>query len=170
MWVTGIEDPNATTQTGTDVVVSADNSMVLAVATHTLYQPFGAPQYDYETIAYDALTGEESWDTTYDGPAHGNDTPVAIELSGDGSAVVVTGTSMGDSGDGVLREDFATLAYDTTSGAQLWLRRHNTRWYSIDEAAAMAVVPGMGRVVVTGRSEMTNSGTTTDAVTIAIAT
>jgi hypothetical protein len=50
--------------------------------------------------------------------------------------------------------DFATLAYNTTTGAQLWLTRHNPALGSHDLPAQLAIVPGANRVAVTGSSQL----------------
>ena len=66
-------------------------------------------KYDYATLAYDAATGEQSWVTHYVGPVK-YDNALAIGVSPDGSAVFVTGGSMG-SGTGI---DYETVAYSTS--------------------------------------------------------
>src|SRR5262249_55502752 len=64
----------------------------------------------YATVAYHAATGKLAWLATYDEPG-GQDTPVAVAVSPDGSRVYVTGTS-----DSAAGGDFATVAYDADSG------------------------------------------------------
>src|SRR5207245_2140509 len=74
---------------------------------------------DYATIAYDAATGAELWLQRYNRP--GRDTDIAFALGVGPGGVFVTGSSVGSASG----EDYATIAYDAASGAQLWLRRYN---------------------------------------------
>lgn len=64
--------------------------------------------YDYATVAYDAVTGAELWVARFDGPASGDDRATALGVSPDGSTVYVAGTSEGDG----TSYDIATVAYD----------------------------------------------------------
>ena len=103
---------------------------------------------NYLTVAYAADTGNTLWASTYDGPAQGSGNSVALDVSDDGNKVVVTGTS---SGGPYLSFDYATIAYDATTGAQSWVTRHNfVSLQSNDQARAMTIVPGANTVVVTG--------------------
>jgi hypothetical protein len=71
---------------------------------------------DYLTVAYEAVGGQPLWARRYDGPIHGEDVGVRNASSPDGTRVFVTGYS-----DGIgTGEDFATIAYDASSGATLW--------------------------------------------------
>jgi WD40 repeat protein len=84
----------------------------------------------------------------YDGPAHGDDVASALAMSPNGSSVFVTGHSQGaHSG-----ADFATLAYATTTGARLWVRRYDQAGLD-DNANAIAVSPNGSQVFVAGDSE-----------------
>ena len=77
---------------------------------------------DYATVAYDASTGTELWVTRYNGPGNGDDyAAYALGMSPDGSAVFVTGYSRGSTSG----FDYATVAYDATTGAELWASRYN---------------------------------------------
>jgi len=72
-----------------------------------------------------------------------------MALSSDGTKVFVTGSSSGAAGD----NDYATLAYDASTGAPLWLRRFDVPVdYSDDVATAVASTPDGSMVFVTGRS------------------
>ena len=106
---------------------------------------------DYATIAYDASTGARLWLARYDGRAHHFDGPSDIEVSPDGSAVFVTGTSIGTA------EDYGTVAYDASTGTRLWARHYDASG-NIDVAAALGVSPDGSVVFVTGGSDGSTSG------------
>jgi DNA-binding beta-propeller fold protein YncE len=95
--------------------------------------------------------GSQQWATRYSGPAGANDKPVAMVVSPDGTTVFVTGYSIGV-GTG---SDFATIAYDRSTGAQLWVARYDGqgRPYDDDNPTGIAVSPDGGTVYVTGPSD-----------------
>jgi DNA-binding beta-propeller fold protein YncE len=64
------------------------------------------------------------------------------------STVFVTGYS-GGSG---TEQDYATIAYDLTSGAMRWERRHNSPANAWDGAFSVSVTPDGSQVFVTGES------------------
>jgi WD40 repeat protein len=102
---------------------------------------------DYATIAYDAATGAQRWVQQYDGPGHSFDTPASIAVSPDGGMVFVTGTSRGAN----TVPNYATIAYDATTGTPLWLQRYRGPLGS-DYANSMAVSPTGSTIFVTGGS------------------
>src|SRR5262249_259356 len=76
-----------------------------------------APPPDYATVAYDAATGAQLWVSRYNGPTSGFDRAFKVAVSPDGAAVYVTGWSDG----GATSFDYATVAYNAATGAQLWV-------------------------------------------------
>src|SRR5207302_8926010 len=92
---------------------------------------------DYATVASDASTGAQLWAKRYNGPGNSDDGATALGVTPDGSTVFVTGTSWG-SGTNV---DYATLAYDASTGAKLWVKRYNGPVNNADVAAAVGVSP-----------------------------
>lgn len=106
-------------------------------------------------------TGCEAWAATYQGPGVGLDTPRSawggyavrtVATSPDGSRVYVTGASWGgDPAQGGTQYDYATVAYDGQTGAELWVSRYEGTLPS-DSAwpQAVAVDPSGARVIVTG--------------------
>jgi PQQ-like domain len=134
------------------VRLATGSGMVFATGTSKSYT-------DYQTMAYAAGTGTIRWRRAYDGPAHGSDEPTAISAAPDGGTVFVTGIS-----DGVTtHEDYATVAYDATTGGRRWVRRYSRTSTSQDEARDIAVASGGSTVVVTGSSGLANP----DFVTVA---
>jgi len=120
--------------------------------------------YDYATIAY-SPGGAQLWARRYDGrgsnlpPGDFGDVADAVAAPGNGK-VYVTGTSWGGSATG---DDYATVAYNIRTGAQLWVRRYNGPGNGSDNASSLAARGG--RVFVTGDSAGTTSGS--DYATIA---
>jgi len=96
--------------------VWADGSTVYAV---------GSVRNNYSVVAYDAATGAQKWASYYD--ARGGWNPgwrgwsydVAFDVAHAGSNLYVTGVSAAP--DGLL--EYATLAIDAATGAQLWVAR-----------------------------------------------
>jgi DNA-binding beta-propeller fold protein YncE len=103
--------------------------------------------FDYVTIAYVAATGAEAWAARFNGPAAQDDGARAIGVSPDGARLFVTGSTATLS----RFYDYATLAYDTASGAQLWVRRYDGPGErSFDIPVALGVASDGRRVFVTG--------------------
>jgi hypothetical protein len=95
----------------------------------------------------------------YNGPGKSADYAFSLGVSPDGTEVFVTGNSDGV-GSGF---DYATIAYDASSGARLWVARYNGPGDSNDYATALRVSPNGTEVFVTGRS----FGSSDDYATIA---
>ena len=102
--------------------------------------------FDYATVKYDGATGMQLWAARYDGPGHRSDHAYDVAVDGVGD-VVVTGPSMNSD----LVFDYATVKYDGTTGAQLWVARYNGPGGGGDLARSMAV-DALGDVLVTGES------------------
>ena len=97
--------------------------------------------HDYTLVAYDASTGAQSGVATF---ADGNDDYAAsLAVSGDGSAVYVTGT-------GAL--DFLTVAFDTSTYQPTWHVRYDGG-HGADNAYSVALSPDGTHVYVTGEGE-----------------
>jgi hypothetical protein len=122
---------------------------------------FGSTADDYATVAYDASTGVRLWVKRYNGPGDGFDHATALGVSPDSSKVFVTGESPGSTSN----EDYATVAYDASTGATLWTKRYNGTGNSRDDANALVVSPDGSKVSVTGFSY--GSGKNYDYATIA---
>ena len=101
---------------------------------------------DYVTIAYNAATGAQRWIKAYNGVVAVNFAN-ALAVSPNGKTVFVTG--QGDSASFV--EQYATVAYNAATGAQLWVKRHSGVLLSADGYYnSVAVSPTGGAVYVTG--------------------
>jgi hypothetical protein len=133
---------NSSDQASADAV-SPDGSTVFV--TGYVYQSFTGN--DYGTVAYNASTGAVRWTKRYNGPGFSSDQAYAVAVSPDGSRVFVTGSSYS-----TTSLDYATVAYDASSGATLWTKRYNGPGNTSDEAYALGVSPNGAKVFVTGYS------------------
>lgn len=113
----------------------------------------GESGLDYATVAYRTSTGQRLWARRYNGRANGSDAAVAVAVSPNGRRVFVTGTSRGVSS-GL---DYATVAYKTSTGERVWIRRYDDPAHRDDKAAGLALSPDGSRVFVTGISTGTVS-------------
>jgi outer membrane protein assembly factor BamB len=137
LWATRSRSGDGATALG----VSPDGSMVFAT---------GSGDLNYETVAYQAATGRQVWASRYRGPSNA-DGATALGVSPDGSIVFVTGQSG-------VHPDYATVAYDAHTGAQLWASRYNGTANYYDIPTALRVSPDGSRVFVTGSSNGSNNG------------
>lgn len=139
------------------IAVAPDGSTVFVTGVTT--QPGTSDVWDATTLAYDATTGDQRWVSSYDDPSHLGDSARAIAMSPEGDRVYVTGGT--DTPDGGL--NIATLAYDASTGDQLWLARYDGPRHD-DSGKDIATSPDGTRLFITGSSE---SQTRFDYVTIA---
>jgi WD40 repeat protein len=153
---------NASSELASALKVSPDGSRVFVTGFSKNSSSHGDAAYD--TVAYGAATGAKLWVSRYDGPGKSDDLATAMDLSPDGSTVFVTGGSPATS----TGLDYATLAYDAATGAQLWLRRYNDPGNGDDLATSVKVSPDGSRVFVTGGSQ-TAPATWDDYATVAYA-
>ena len=153
--------------TGTD----RTNAFAISPDGATLYTAGGfegPSSTDYTTAAFDAATGTRLWSKRYD--KGGEDQPEAIALTPDGSKLFVTGWSanLGDSTNPSTYYDYATLAYDTSTGARLWVMRYTgTGGVQIDKGYAVGVSEDGTALFVTGES--TSSDGDEDVATVSYA-
>jgi WD40 repeat protein len=94
-----------------------------------------------------ARGGKQLWVARFNGAGNGPDFPGGMVLSPDGSMVFVTGQSH----TGHANDDFATIAYDASTGAQRWLAVYDSSGGG-DSASDLAVSPDSKIVYVVGRS------------------
>jgi hypothetical protein len=97
------------------VAVSPDGNTVFVTGTST-----GSTSSGDATVAYNATTGTQLWAMRYNGPLiSANSVTNSLAVSPTGAAVYVTGI-IGNT----LNGDYATIAYNAASGAQLWAKRY----------------------------------------------
>jgi hypothetical protein len=114
---------------------------------------------DYAVAAFSVATGARVWQASYDGPAHGEESVLAMAC--DSTRVYLTGTSA-DSPAGTGADfDTATVAFSAANGGRAWADR------SAEYDRALAVDPVSQRVYVGGyevRALDASSGTVMWAV------
>lgn len=133
----------------TDLAVSPDGARVFATG-----YSVGSDGSTYATFALSASTGGRLWVARYNnGEYEGDDRPSALVVDPNGFRVYVTGGSMGAGPVPVIDTfyDYATVAYDATSGLEVWSARLGLPSpLDDDRASDIAVDPGGSRVYVTG--------------------
>jgi DNA-binding beta-propeller fold protein YncE len=107
------------------------------------------------------VPGAQLWASSYNGTGNGASDTTAVAAAPGGSAVFVTGLSAGP-----CCTNFATVAYDAATGAQLWTGRYHGPG-DADFARAVAVSPDGRRVFVTGFSSSNNAGSRFAYATVA---
>ncbi len=147
-WAIGYDGTADRGDEARDVALSFDGATAYA----TGFRTQNSAGRDFFTVALDASSGTKQWTASYDGPASGADAAAAIAVSVDGSAVFVTGPSEGSR----TNQDYATVAYDPATGAELWSVRYDGPASREDEPVAIALSPGSDSVYVTGVSEAWN--------------
>jgi hypothetical protein len=150
LWVKRYNGPGDGSDYAGAMGVSPDGSEIFV----TGYSYGSTTADDYATVAYDASTGVRLWVKRYNGAGDGYDDANALGVSPDGSKVFVTGESPGSSSG----DDYATVAYDASSGAKLWVKRYNGPGNSRDDATALGVSPDGAVVFVTGFSYRSTNG------------
>ena len=160
-WARRYDGAASSFDSGRDVEVTPDGSTVV-VTGETFGSEFG--DLDFVTVAYDAVTGARRWFKLYDGSGHADDQPSDLAITPDGSTAVVTGYSWG----ATSGNDFGTVAYDTATGAVQWKKRYigeEGGGCCSDTSVALAVSPNGSKVFVTGHT--TGPTSTEDYATVA---
>jgi MYXO-CTERM domain-containing protein len=104
---------------------------------------------DYATVAYDGDTGRQLWATRYSGPTGSKlQFGTTVATSPTSRLAVVSGQSDGGNHD----YDWATIAYDTSTGAQRWIQRLSTPQIQLEFATDSAITSDGTTAVVTGVS------------------
>jgi len=99
------------------------NAVIVSPGGQTIYVTGGSagksPRTYFATIAYNAATGAARWVSRYNGSGHFRDSGRSLAVTPDGRTVIVTGSSwgFGNNGDRSTNTDYATIAYNTATGA-----------------------------------------------------
>ena len=149
LWVKRYNGSNSTDD-AVSVAVSPDGKTVFVTGSSIGTTSFE----DYATVGYNAATGAQLWVSRYNGPDNGDDEASSVAVSPDGKTVFVTGYSYGTTAGEV---DYATVAYNAATGAQLWVKRYISPG-SQGFATSVAASPDGRTVFVTGYSASHTSG------------
>ena len=159
-WVAKYDGPGNGLDLPKGISVSTDGSKVVVTGA----SPGKETRNDFATLQYDAATGAQQWLVRYNGPGTNDDEAVAIVTSPDGNTVYVTGWSENGSDYGL---DYATVAYDATTGIQKWASRYHRADNSFATARAMAISHNGRRLYVTGYTDAGYNGAPPEYTTVA---
>jgi hypothetical protein len=154
LWVSRYTTAGKKFDVGRSVAVSPRGDRVFVTGYSEARHSPGLEFVDYATVAYNAVTGAQLWASRYNGPANGADEAQSVAVSPSGRMVFVTGYSLGASS----QQDFATVAYNAVTGAQMWVKRYNGTGNSYDSAGSVTVSHTGRTVFVTGLSAGASSG------------
>jgi lipocalin len=110
------------------------------------------------TLAYDASTGAEKWVATYSSSSNPgqDDRATRVAVSPNRSKVFVTGESSCSNCSGSSFQGWSTVAYDASTGAQLWAAR-----YAVEGGAySIAVSPDGSKLFVKGQESSGDASAT----------
>jgi hypothetical protein len=138
-WVRRYNGPGDWNDNVKALVVNPDGSRVFVAG----YRTGGKDYRDFETIAYDASSGDRVWLRSHEGTGNWYDQATAIGVSPDGLTVFVTGFDTGSA----TGRDYATLAYRASGGSLRWVAHYDE---SVEVPVALTVRPDGGTVFVTG--------------------
>jgi outer membrane protein assembly factor BamB len=110
LWVARYNDRNDSSDYANTLAVSPDGSTVFVT---------GHDDRKWITVAYDARTGARHWTAKYHPALSGANEADGLAVSRDGSRVFVTGGTRSRA----IGWDAVTLAYDASTGEQLWEAR-----------------------------------------------
>jgi PQQ-like domain len=150
-WAARYDGPASLNEDAVDIAISPDGSAVFVTGS----SEGTSTARDFVTVGYDASSGTKLWAKRFDGAAHDVDDPSAVRVSPDGALVFVVGTSLGSLSTG---SDIRTIAYDASTGAVQWSKRHNGTLDNDDSAFSLAVSPDGSSVIAIGTSFNSTGG------------
>jgi hypothetical protein len=169
LWVANYDGPGHYLDEVAAVKVSPDGAHVYVTGSSVgvLASSSESIAYEYATISYDAATGAQQWVSRFNGntinPGVMQSAAArarAIEVAPDGSRIYITGQSYGALGD-----IYATVAYEASTGSQLWVATYKGVGGTWSNPTAITGSPDGTRLFVTGVSaSLTNAY---DYVTVA---
>lgn len=153
-WIAGFEGRAGGFEHADDVAVSPDGSLVFVTGGSESRDG----DWDWITMAYDAVSGDRIWKTRYDSPPAGDWDIARAIATGPGGRVFVTGEGVNRRGD----ERGVTVAYDAGTGRTLWVRRHAKADPAFDQdyvySDGVELSPDGRRVYVAGTRYVSSPG------------
>jgi hypothetical protein len=127
------------------VAFSPDGTRVFIVGYRCPSSCFGRRDQPFETVGYDAATGEELWQSSYDSGAENY--PNDLAVNADGSQVFVTGQEQMPCYPPctVIKVNAPLVAYDAATGVEAWVAD-----YQDNAAWALAASPDGSNVYLAG--------------------
>jgi PQQ-like domain len=148
LWTSAYDAAPGEADTGRAIAFRPDGGAVYITGDSNINQGTNR----YLTVAFDTRNGSQLWAQLY---FNGDtDAATALAVAPDGSTVYVTGASVAPLPS--RNEDFATIAYDSTTGAQEWLSRYSPPGNDLAEAIRLS--PDGSRIYVAGQSEEVSTG------------
>jgi outer membrane protein assembly factor BamB len=115
----------------------------------------GARDLDFYTAKYSGTNGALLWERRYDGPAQGDDVPIAMAVDASDNVIVTGYSQIGRydifHGGYYYPTDIYTAKYAGTNGAVLWETRYDSPAHSSDAGVAIAIDANTN-VIITGVS------------------
>jgi hypothetical protein len=142
IWVRRYNGPGDGYDFAASVVGGADGSRIFVTGDSAAAD---GTTDDFATVAYDS-TGQQLWVRRFG--SRYTSYALAAAAAEDGSSVVVTGYVLRAASGG----DFATIAYDGTTGAKRWLAPFTSHAVNHDTPLSIAMSPDSDAVYVTGQS------------------
>jgi outer membrane protein assembly factor BamB len=141
---------------GADLLPQRGNAIALAADRVFVAGGRNVP-YQMVTAAYDAGTGAELWVTNYEGqpPTQSASLDEAVDVTAlaDGSRVFITGYSTHPGG---VFPDWVTIAYDGSTGEELWVRRRQGFGDSASQPRELRLNADQTLLYVTGYAQVDN--------------
>lgn len=144
LWRSLYDGPVGETDAARAIAASPDGSAVVVTGQS---RGEGKSLVDWGTVAFDAATGEQLWDATYDGPDDKGGSGGAVAITPDGTVVVT-----GDNNSAQNATDWVTIGYSLETGEALWTERLDGGTGDTDVPRTVVVSPDGGSVVITGNS------------------
>jgi PQQ-like domain len=150
--------------TSTPAAIAATSTGGAVIVTGTTRDATGT--VNFGTVAYNPVTGAQLWVRAYHNP-NGPSGAQSLAISPDGSEAFVTGTT-NDSPATTPYGEYATVAYNTATGAPRWTARYRgPASGSGGPAEDVTVSPDGTKVVVTGYNWSASPGSQPEFATVA---